>query len=265
MNTMKLPCVLLVLALIAAPAVVALCLPQHSDRSPWLEDEQPSPLKHGGEWLSWHARLSGIHEGCTHELLLAKWEEVRVGRTHAYEFGSGELEGGVYELDDEWQLSVTFAHGRVVSYRVEPVLAENIGPLRPEIGEELYYTIRLIHKSPPVGQPGFDPLALIRAVNHLRSLGKEQAIKALKRYVEIANTTGYRSKVRGLNEERVLPILGLLFCPQVGRVVPATQALLGLVGTGLAGRAAGEPAFPTPAHARHPAGPRQHVLHARAR
>jgi hypothetical protein len=57
----------------------------------------------------------------------------------------------------------------------------------------------------------FDPVALIRAVNELRALGKEEALDALTLYVNYCREHEDDAPARGLSEYRILPICRVLF------------------------------------------------------
>ena len=64
-------------------------------------------------------------------------------------------------------------------------------PANGEAGRKHHTTFELINKSTNLlgwGDP--NPAALVRAVNHLRSLGKNEAIEALRAYVRYAPQKG---------------------------------------------------------------------------
>ncbi|MGV0025331.1 hypothetical protein [Phormidesmis priestleyi] len=95
--------------------------------------------------------------------------------------------------------------------------------LQPEIGP-LYSTIELVQRSPRIQGLSFNPVALIRSVNGLWQVGREQALTALQRYFELA-TGDYRQQY-DLDEQRIFLILRLLFVQVDGSKMP--PLLIGL-------------------------------------
>jgi hypothetical protein len=63
-----------------------------------------------------------------------------------------------------------------------------------------------------------NPVALVRAVNHLRSLGKDQAIATLRAYVRYAPVQPDWAKLHAPDQQRLCWIIPLLFAPAHDRV-----------------------------------------------
>ncbi len=78
---------------------------------------------------------------------------------------------------------------------------------------DLYPYLELVHKSPLNQGYEFDPLALIRAVNGLHALGKEQALAVLRRYFEFIELIAdpKRSWEYDIKPKRIFLITRLLF------------------------------------------------------
>jgi hypothetical protein len=71
-----------------------------------------------------------------------------------------------------------------------PILPQTVGAIEIPGSPALDETLRLINGVPsPIGWD-YDPVALIRAVNHLHALGKDKSIKALREFVRLANVYG---------------------------------------------------------------------------
>ena len=110
------------------------------------------------------------------------------------------------------------------------VLRQSIKHINITGPRKLSRTLRLINGTPsPIGC-GHNPVALIQAVNHLRSLGKEEAIKALREYLEIAYDAGhyyyfdpvYPESSDTSNRWRLATLIPLVFEPEkTGEKLPA--------------------------------------------
>src|SRR5262249_40372692 len=85
-----------------------------------------------------------------------------------------------------------------------------LSELRAEIGDNFFSTLELVNQSPRVDGTAFDPAALIRAVNELHACGKDGALQALSAYQLLARKDPVRNNEYDLDEERIVPILGLL-------------------------------------------------------
>src|SRR4029077_16688227 len=81
------------------------------------------------------------------------------------------------------------------------------------LAPELRDSVAAIHRSPsPQRGLEFSPLRLIRAVNSLHALGKENALKALWAYDRIARELSLEDRTKyHVDEYRILPIVHLLF------------------------------------------------------
>jgi hypothetical protein len=71
-----------------------------------------------------------------------------------------------------------------------PVLSKSLGSIELEGPAPLNPGLQLINGCPSPDGRDYDPLALVRAVNHLQSLGKPKAVELLRHYVKIANVDG---------------------------------------------------------------------------
>jgi hypothetical protein len=90
----------------------------------------------------------------------------------------------------------------------------DLSDLRGEIGSDLYPYVKLVHQAPSIDGATFNPVALIRAVNGLQSLGKERAVAVLRTYDKVATANANRREKYGLDEQRIFLILRLLFVPE---------------------------------------------------
>jgi hypothetical protein len=104
----------------------------------------------------------------------------------------------------------------------DPVLAKTVGTVRVQGPKPLGRTMRLINATLTV-QPfeGCNPVSLVRAVNHLRSLGKAKAIARLREYLDIAGMSPLErwdpANIDTSNRECVFLIVRLLFEPANSR------------------------------------------------
>jgi hypothetical protein len=82
--------------------------------------------------------------------------------------------------------------GQTLTWRNRvPVLPQSVEMLEVPGPKPISRTLQLINACPtPIGW-NFDSIALVRAANHLRSLGKDKAIAALREFLEVAYDTGY--------------------------------------------------------------------------
>lgn len=74
-----------------------------------------------------------------------------------------------------------------------PVHAGTIGQLSMFGPEPLTPTMQIINSAPSISSASFDPVALVRAVNHLQAMGKDKAIAALKEFLEVTEGISPRS------------------------------------------------------------------------
>jgi hypothetical protein len=82
--------------------------------------------------------------------------------------------------------------GKAVTWRNEaPILPQTVQMVEVPGPKPISRTLQLINACPtPIGWD-FDPIALVRAANHLRWLGKEKSIEALREFLKLAYDTGY--------------------------------------------------------------------------
>jgi hypothetical protein len=153
-----------------------------------------------------------------HELRNAVWADVFVGRERIYGWRTladrtiepvlrGVSPAGVFTatfpLSDiqgptgpmkRFQLGLCLGlneGGKRVTWRnTAPVLPQTVQMIEIPAAT-LSRTLQLINACPtPIGW-NYDPIALVRAANHLRSLGKEKAIAALREFLDLAYDRGY--------------------------------------------------------------------------
>ena len=101
---------------------------------------------------------------------------------------------------------------RVTRYEIASLadLTSRVSNIRADI-------LELIHQSPSPASAGFDPFALIAAVNGLHSLGKTEALRVLKAYCDLATAGDQDMRFKyDLDEQRIFLILRLLFVPKDG-------------------------------------------------
>jgi hypothetical protein len=82
--------------------------------------------------------------------------------------------------------------GNLVTWRnVVPILPQTVQMVEVSGPKPLSRALQLINACPtPIGWD-YDPIALVRAANHLRALGKPKAIAALHEFLALAYDTGY--------------------------------------------------------------------------
>lgn len=172
-------------------------------------------------------------------------------------FGGGEAIEVECELDERGQFTGTFPArliDRVVDgngeYEVLLAVPEGSGPAAAARVSTVPSTVRVAGPLPldlttqrinAVVAPGygvFDPVALIRAVNHLHGLGRDGAIGALERYLERLGAEptwpGWRRDPRNIDTGHpgcVFPIVQLLFEPMMGRPELPSYTTAGLLPT----------------------------------
>ncbi len=127
-----------------------------------------------------------------------------------------------YQLDDETYLILKFSRTKQqLCLSPDDLVSSSqlvrLDNLRGEIPVDVFDSIRVIHKSPKPSPYGFDPVRLIRAVNHLRSLGKNEALRRLRFYHDMAIKDNGRSWRYDLDKQRIFLIARLLFIRRDGR------------------------------------------------
>lgn len=90
------------------------------------------------------------------------------------------------------QVGVLFpaVYGGGPAFPTDPVHPSSIAHVAIPGPLPLSRTLALINSAAPLNPKTYDPIALVRAVNHLYSLGKESAIAALREYMSIAPNIG---------------------------------------------------------------------------
>jgi hypothetical protein len=126
-------------------------------------------------------------------------------------------------LDDTWTLIIEASFATTSQLLGWDVVG--FPDLRGIFQGDQYLLARLVHYSPALSGSDFDPLRLIRSVNALKRVGKEEALRILEAYADLAdrgdsnetNLLGGSVKrstwlnIYGLNERRIFPILLCLF------------------------------------------------------
>jgi ankyrin repeat protein len=131
------------------------------------------------------------------------WEDTLVGRT----IDSEELPAGVFianfdlgEIESPigatkpFQVGLSFGEkngNRVLWCNVAPILPQSVKMLDVSGPKFLSRTLQLINACPTPAGPVYDPIALVRATNHLQSLGKDRAIAQLREFLEHSSRTGH--------------------------------------------------------------------------
>jgi hypothetical protein len=98
-----------------------------------------------------------------------------------------------------------------------PVLAQSVSTVRITGPQPLSPTLQAINGAPSVHAQDFNPVMLIRAVNHLHSLGKDKAIAELRRFLKIARWSDQVARdpanIDTSDYQCVFLIVRLLFTP----------------------------------------------------
>jgi hypothetical protein len=84
-------------------------------------------------------------------------------------------------------ISLGVKSGKTITWRnTAPVLQRTIDTVQVPGPPHLPRTLQLINAAPGLSTDTYDPVALVRAVNHLHSLGKEKVLAALREFNGIA-------------------------------------------------------------------------------
>lgn len=133
-----------------------------------------------------------------------------------------------FDLDDDWGLVARWVYppDRELPFGVTGVLKTwsivGLEDFRPQIGEELFEAVRAIHHvSRHEAEP--DPVTLYRAVHRLVSMGKEQAIEALRAYLRLCESHKFGG-LYGFDDNRIRELADLLFVRRdMNRPLPMTR------------------------------------------
>jgi hypothetical protein len=126
----------------------------------------------------------------------------------------GKSRTGSYSLDSLWEVEVKFTNDKVTSFRVCPSKQRGRGDffdLRDRIGDDDLESVFAIHQVSHLDGDAFDPTALIRAVNRLRSVGKYAATAAIINYLTLCDSDRDQCFKYDLHRQKILLILSLLF------------------------------------------------------
>ena len=204
-------CVQTAIALSAAQA----CSPQLNGDS-WFGASPDRPK----EFWQKNAMLLKLKRGMQKTSVMRVVESLQDKRYPAREFGRGIADGmechAFYPLDEDWELHVQYGPKWPRCEWVKSFEVVGFPDLKHQIAPRMFPFLRLIHQSPRIQGRGFDPVALIRAVNALRMLGKEGAIEALRTYHELATSDDPSLFRYDLDEQRVFLIAMLLFVRKDG-------------------------------------------------
>jgi len=115
-------------------------------------------------------------------------------------------------------ISLAVRSGRSLTWRNSvPVLPQTVAMVPIAGPHALSPTMQAINGAPSVSAEGFDPVTLVRAVNHLHSLGKAKAITELRDFLRIARySNGERdpANIDTSDGQCVFLIVRLLFEPE---------------------------------------------------
>jgi len=173
----------------------------------------PSPLEDVPS--PWHARLNrivqvGMDEKAVQTNIASLWDR-EWARVDFSESPRGYRDS-LYSLDSVWLLAVRYRAGKVEAFGVQRGRGwGDFAELSAEIGEDLFPHVYVVHQSPSVDSGRFDPARLILAVHELHALGKDRALDVLATYDRLVQRDSRRSVKYDLNENRIEPILELLF------------------------------------------------------
>jgi len=166
----------------------------------------------------WKEKILGIQPSWGRKELQDFLDGIRVSSTHRSVFldgggsGSPTIWYNLYSLDSTWGAYVVWNE---IEGAKGIRSAEVVGfpDLRHRIDPDLFDAVSAIHQSPSA-QRGleFSTVSLVRAVNALQPLGREQAVKALWSYYRLARAlSAEEARKYSLDEFRLHPILQLLF------------------------------------------------------
>jgi hypothetical protein len=93
--------------------------------------------------------------------------------------------------EGRWHVALTYSQIKASWDNDTPVLQKSIGTVSIRGRVPINRTLSLINGTPCPSGEDYNPIALVRAVNHLRSLGKPAAIGALREYLRLADDQGY--------------------------------------------------------------------------
>jgi hypothetical protein len=89
-----------------------------------------------------------------------------------------------------FQVGLSFGEkkGNMVTWsNISPILPQSVKMLDVPGPKPLSRTLQLINACPTPIDWNYDPIALVRATNHLQSLGKDKAIAAMREFLELAD------------------------------------------------------------------------------
>jgi hypothetical protein len=124
-------------------------------------------------------------------------------------------------------LSLGIKSGQTITWKNSvPVLPQSVSTFTIPGAQALSATMQAINGAPSVRENHFNPVMLVRAVNHLRALGKDKAIAELRKFLKIARWSISNAERDPVNidtsdKQCVFLIVRLLFEPaKPGETLP---------------------------------------------
>lgn len=181
--------------------------------------------------LSWeHLKaMSYVRPGVSRQQLIDQLTLCGAGGWSETDDNAGNPVSCIYQLDADWQLNVNFAPGEMVeTARIEPQIhfgSGNLRDLKDEIPEKQFELVETLNQAPCAQGDGFDPAALVRAVNTLHAAGYDQSIAALETYLKLCGKDWQRNREYGLDSEKLFFIMRLLFVRKDGNAQMPDMAM----------------------------------------
>ena len=125
-----------------------------------------------------------------------------------------------HQLDCDTYLHLSYANikdkwGNIADHdKVTSFTIVSIDELEQRVPEGTFGSICIIHHCPTPKPQGFDPIALIKAVNHFKGLGASETVRRLKIYHDLAISELHWHY--DLDEQRLFFIIRLLFVRKDG-------------------------------------------------
>lgn len=176
-----------------------------------------------------------------HDAEDAAWSDCYVAKDGSFlaRFDLGEIArpvGGAGEF--QVALSLAVKSGRSVTWKnTDPVLSQSVATITIAGPQPLSPTMEAINGAPSVCAHNFNPVMLIRAVNHLHALGKDKALAELREFLKIArdshNAERDAKNIDTSDHQCVFLIVRLLFEPaepgeslprmMIGAMIPSPE------------------------------------------
>lgn len=171
-----------------------------------------------------HARLSAVALHMKRKKVRKLLDQVRKGRWSDFDWTQRGARFTAYFLRQYEAVAVRFDRKDRVEaayfIRCKKPSVGSLKELRTELGT-LYPHVEKIHQSPAIRGWDFDPLALVRSVNYLRTQGKTTALNAMRAYLRLLNNHIACRHRYGFDERRLLLLTSLLFAHKNTKPAPA--------------------------------------------